>query len=153
MPLLSSYRHKRMNYLICRNIWNAKVMYYQCLVSTVQIMTSNYSNPLCYWFLLKNATLDLPSLRKRTSWSHSSLEIFSYWIWWTPLVEQQVLISSWMHTELQKQKDSSLSNGSITLTKCKIQNISRMNFCAGITKKMLFPPWTHCEKWLFSTTK
>ena len=86
----------------------------------------NLIKPICYPFLLTNATLNLWSSRKRTNSSRSSLVIFNYWIYWTFLAEQQALIHSRRHLKLQKQKKFSLTNGLITLTKCKIQNLLRM---------------------------
>ena len=53
---------------------------------------------------------------------------FSCWIVWIFLEAQQVLIFSWRYTKLQRQKDSSPTNGLITHTKCKIQNFPRMTF-------------------------
>ena len=55
-------------------------------------------------------------------------------------MEQQVSIHPWRHNKLQKQKDSSPRNGSITLTKCRIQNFPRkapstVNFVAVILLK------------------
>ena len=50
------------------------------------------------------------------------------------------MIVFWRHTKLQKQKDSTPTNGLITLTKCRIQNVPRMkpstkNFVAVILLK------------------
>ena len=36
VPLLSSYRSKRINHFICRSIWNDIAKYYLCRFSTVQ---------------------------------------------------------------------------------------------------------------------
>ena len=53
---------------------------------------------------------------------------------------QQVLLPSWRRTKLQRQKDSSHTNGLITPTKCSIQNFLRMtpstvNFAAATLSK------------------
>ena len=43
-----------------------------------------------------------------------------------PHETQQVLILSWRHTNFQTQEDFSPTNDLITLTKCRIQNLSRI---------------------------
>ena len=52
--------------------------------------------------------------------------IFSYWIYWTFLAEQQALISSWRHIKPEEKKVFSPTNSLITLTKCRLQNFPHM---------------------------
>ena len=90
--------------------------------------------------LLTNVTLNLLISRKRTSLSRPKLVIFSCWILWIFVEAQQVLIPSWRHTNLQRQKDSSPTNALITPTKCRIQNflriiLSTVNFAAATLLK------------------
>ena len=101
---------------------------------------SNFSNPLCYSFLLTGKTFNLLSSRKRTSSCRPELVIVRYLIYWTFLEEQQVLIHSWTHTKLQEQKAFSPKNGLGTLTKWTINKFSRVmgptvNLVAAIFSK------------------
>ena len=83
------------------------------------------------------------SSRKRTSSSRSNLVTFIFWIYWTFLAEQQALILSWRHTELQGQKVSSPTNGLITVTKCRIQNFPHMTpFTVNFVASTLLKPNT-----------
>ena len=112
--------------MICKKLWNVIAMFYLCLVSTVQNTVSNWSNPICYPFLLTNEILNPLSSRKRTSLSCSNSVVFSCWLLWNFLEVQQVLTPSWRHTKLQRQKVFSPTNGLITLTKRRTQNFHRM---------------------------
>ena len=84
------------------------------------------SHPICYPFSITNEILNLPSSKKRTNSTRSNLMKFSYWIYWSFLVEQQIFIQSWRPTKFQKQKDSSPTNGLVTLTKCRLQNLCHL---------------------------
>ena len=75
--------------------------------------------------------------KKRTSLPRSTSAIFSCWILWILVEVQQVLIPSWRHTKLQRQKDSFFTNSLITPTNCRIQKfplmmLSTLN-CAAAT--------------------
>ena len=58
-------------------------------------------NPSSYTFFSTNEKLNLLLSKSRTSSSRSSSMIGIYWIFWSFLAEQQVLIFSWKHTKLQ----------------------------------------------------
>ena len=87
-----------------------------------------------------NVTLNLLFSKKRTSLYRSNSAIFNCWISWIFLEAQQVLILFWGNTKVQRQKDSSPTNGLITPTKCSIQNFPSMllptvNFTAATSLK------------------
>ena len=86
-------KNKKIFRLISGLRWNVIATSHLCLASTMQIMVSIYSYLTRYAFILNNETLNLLSLRKRTSSFCSNLVIFGYPIWWTFLVEQQILIN------------------------------------------------------------
>ena len=103
----------------------------------------NLINFFCYPFLLPNGTFNLLSSRKRTSSSRSNLVIFSYWMQWTIWAEQQAFIHPCRHAKLQKQKGFSPTKSLITLTKCRIQNFSRMTpFTVNFVAVTLLKPNT-----------
>ena len=90
--------------------------------------------------LVNERNIEPAVIKKRTSLSRSNSLLFSCWILWTFLQVQQVLIPSWRHKKLQRQKGSSPTNGLITAQKCRVQNIPRMvlsitNFAAATLLK------------------
>ena len=68
---------QKINYMVFMKLWDVIAMFYLCLPLTVQSTISNYSNPICYPFLLSSEILSPLSSRKRTSSSISILVRFS----------------------------------------------------------------------------
>ena len=90
---------KKLNWLICKNFWNATVTCCLSLVVTVQTKTSIWSSLLCYLYLSAEGTLNHWLIKQLIKTSFSSLMSFNYWISCTFSVEQQVLIHSCKHTK------------------------------------------------------
>ena len=126
LPVFSSYSYGRLIYMKCRNIWNDIATYYLCLVSSVQNIISFFFKSFLLPILFNEEDIEPTVIKKANhfiSFKFFDIELLDVM---EELRGARIFDSILKADETSDLKYFSRTNGIITLTTCRIQNVPSM---------------------------